>query len=82
MLRDALQSLLDDVDADLEPGNDDPVAMARIFISDADFRRQWEGPGRVFAVARRQSVKELFADPAFHYRLLGEDPGHYLFSNR
>jgi hypothetical protein len=74
--------LVNDVDADLEPGNDDPAAMARIFISDAEFRRQWDGPGRVFAVARRQSVTELFADPAFHYRLLGEDPGHYLFSNR
>ncbi len=74
--------LVNDVDADLEPGNDDPAAMARIFISDAEFRSEWEGPNRVFAVARRQSVKELFADPAFHYRLLGEDPGHYLFSNR
>ena len=74
--------LVNDVDADLEPGNDDPAAMARIFISDGEFRSEWDGPGRVFAVARKQSVKELFADPAFHYRLLGEDPGHYLFSNR
>jgi hypothetical protein len=67
---------------ELEPENDDPAAMARILISDADFRAQWAGSGRVFAVARKQAAKELFADPAFHYRLLGEDPGHYLFSNR
>jgi hypothetical protein len=67
---------------ELEPQNDDPAAVARIFISEAEFRRQWDGPGRVFAVARRQNVKELFSDPAFHYRLLGADPGHYLFSNR
>jgi hypothetical protein len=67
---------------ELEPENDDPAAMGRIFVSEAEFRRQWDGPGRVFAVARRQNARELFADPAFHYRLLGADAGHYLFSNR
>jgi 4-amino-4-deoxy-L-arabinose transferase-like glycosyltransferase len=67
---------------ELEPENDDPSAMARIFISDSELRRQWAGSGRIFVVARKQSVRELFADPAFHYRLLGSDPGHYLFSNR
>ena len=60
----------------------DPAARAARFIDDAEFRREWNGPGRVFAVARRQEVTALFGDPTFHYHLLGETPGHYLFSNQ
>ena len=60
----------------------DPTERPARFIDDAEFRRQWAGPARLFAVARRQDVGELFADPAFHYHLLGETRGHYLFSNQ
>jgi 4-amino-4-deoxy-L-arabinose transferase-like glycosyltransferase len=61
----------------------DPVAQASgRFIDDEEFRRQWAGPGRLWLVARKRAVKELFADPTFHYHLLGETPGHYLFSNQ
>jgi 4-amino-4-deoxy-L-arabinose transferase-like glycosyltransferase len=60
----------------------DPADRAARFIDDAEFRREWAGPGRIFAVARRQDVGPLFGDPTFHYHLLGETPGHYLFSNQ
>ncbi len=60
----------------------DPAARAARFIDDAEFRRQWDGSGRLFAVARKQDVLELFADPGFRYHLLGETRGHYLFSNQ
>jgi hypothetical protein len=67
---------------ELEPENDPrPEARGR-FIGEEEFRRRWAGPGRVFAVARKRDVGELFADPAFHYRLLGETRDHYLFCNR
>lgn len=67
---------------ELEPQNDDPARMSRLFITDAEFLRQWAGPERIFAVAKKSEAKELFADPAFQYHILGEDPRHYLFSNR
>jgi hypothetical protein len=67
---------------ELEPENDDPATVSEVFVTDPEFRRQWEGRDRIFVVAGKSAVRELFADPAFHYRLLGEDQGHYLFSNR
>ena len=47
-----------------------------------EFRRQWAGSGRVFAVARKSDITELFADPTFHYHLLAETRDHTLFSNQ
>ena len=61
----------------LEPGE----KTAR-FIGDAEFRREWDGPGRVFAVARIRDAVGLFADPGFHYHLLATSPHHYLLSNQ
>jgi hypothetical protein len=52
------------------------------FIDDAEFRREWDGPGRVFAVARIRDVGGLFADPGFHYHILAAGPRHYLLSNQ
>ena len=61
----------------------DPAARASgRFIDDAEFRRQWSGPARLWAVARKSDVTALFADPSFHYYLLGESRSHYLFSNQ
>lgn len=60
----------------------DPAERAARFIDDAAFRREWTGGGRIFVVARKQDVGELFTDPAFRYYLLGETRGHYLFSNQ
>jgi len=60
----------------------DPAERAARFIDDADFRKQWEGPGRVFAVARIRDAAGLFSDPSFHYHLLATGSHHYLFSNQ
>jgi 4-amino-4-deoxy-L-arabinose transferase-like glycosyltransferase len=60
----------------------DPAEQKARFIDDAEFRSEWAGPGRVFAVARIRDVGELFADPGFHYYLLMRGQHHYLFSNQ
>jgi len=52
------------------------------FINEAEFRHRWEGPVRLWVVARRRDTKELFADPTFRYHLLGQTEDHYLFSNQ
>jgi 4-amino-4-deoxy-L-arabinose transferase-like glycosyltransferase len=52
------------------------------FMDEAEFRRRWAGPGRLWVVADKDEVKELFADPTFHHHLLGESRGNYLFSNQ
>jgi 4-amino-4-deoxy-L-arabinose transferase-like glycosyltransferase len=67
---------------ELEPENDDPARMAALFVSDAEFRRQWAGTGRIFALADKSEAQELFAEPGFRYHILGEDSRHCLFSNR
>jgi 4-amino-4-deoxy-L-arabinose transferase-like glycosyltransferase len=62
---------------------EDPAARASgRFYDEAEFRRRWAGPQRLWVVARRRDVKELFADPTFRYHLLGESRNHYLFSNQ
>jgi len=60
----------------------DPAEKAARFIDDAEFRKEWAGAGRVFAVARTRDVGELFADPGFHYFMLMRGQHHYLFSNQ
>jgi 4-amino-4-deoxy-L-arabinose transferase-like glycosyltransferase len=52
------------------------------FIDGPEFHRQWAQPGRIFAVARTKDLKTLFADPTFHYHLLGQSQAHTLFSNQ
>jgi hypothetical protein len=52
------------------------------FVDDAEFRSEWSGPGRVFAVARIRDTGELFADPGFHYYVVAKGQHHYLFSNQ
>jgi hypothetical protein len=60
----------------------DPEVKKARFIEDAEFRAEWAGPARVFAVARSRDVGELFADPDFHYYMLMRGQHHYLFSNQ
>jgi Aminoarabinose transferase C-terminal domain len=57
-------------------------ASGRFIKEEAEFRRLWLESGRIFAVARKRDVKELFADPSFRYHLLGQTEDHYLFSNQ
>ncbi|MSU50876.1 MAG: hypothetical protein EXS37_17605 [Opitutus sp.] len=63
----------------------DPAERAERFIDDAELRRQWTGPGRVWLVARKRDQlqpKSVFSDPAFRYHLIAETPGHSLISNQ
>jgi hypothetical protein len=59
-----------------------PDELRERFIDDAEFRREWSGPGRVVVVARIRDAAALFADPQFHYHILATGPHHYLFSNQ
>ena len=52
------------------------------FMDEAEFRRRWNGPVRLWVVAQKDDTKELFADPAFRYHLISETKKHYLFSNQ
>jgi carotenoid cleavage dioxygenase-like enzyme len=67
---------------ELELKEDAAARASGRFIDESEFRRQWTGPARLWVVARRSDVKELFADPVFHYHLLGQTKDHYLFSNQ
>lgn len=67
---------------ELELEEDAAARASGRFMSEPEFRQLWAGPARVFAVARKRDVPELFADRAFHYHLLGETRDHYLFSNQ
>lgn len=67
---------------ELEVWIDEPAQRSGRFIDEAEFRRQWSGPQRLWVVARKREVDgKLFADATFQYHLLGETPAHYLFSN-
>jgi hypothetical protein len=59
-----------------------PADLKARFIDDTAFRAAWDGPGRIFAVARVRDAVQLFADPTFKYYLVAQGPGHYLFSNQ
>ncbi|MEO6876576.1 MAG: glycosyltransferase family 39 protein [Opitutaceae bacterium] len=62
---------------------EDPVARASgRFITSVEFRREWNGSTRFWVVAKKRDAKALFEDPTFHYHLLAQTKGHYLFSNQ
>ncbi|SDR69001.1 4-amino-4-deoxy-L-arabinose transferase [Opitutus sp. GAS368] len=67
---------------ELELEEDAAARASGRFIDDAEFRRRWTGPVRLWVVAEKEAVTELFADRAFRYYLLGETRSHYLFSNQ
>jgi hypothetical protein len=52
------------------------------FVDDAEFLREWAGPGRVFAVARIRDSEPLVDDPDHHFHIVATSPTHYLFSNQ
>ncbi len=61
----------------------DPVARkSGRFIDETEFLRQWEGPGRIWVVARKSEAIKLFSRPGFIYLQQGENPQHVLFTNR
>jgi len=71
-----------DFQGELELEEDAAAGASGRFMTEAEFRELWVQPGRIFVVARKRDVQELFADPAFHKHLLGETRDHYLFSNQ
>lgn len=52
------------------------------FIDESEFRRQWEGPSRVWIVARKSEAARLLSDASFRAHTLGETRKHILLSNR
>jgi 4-amino-4-deoxy-L-arabinose transferase-like glycosyltransferase len=62
----------------------DPVARASgRFIDEAEFRRQWAGPRRIWALARiGDEAQKLFADPAFKVHVIASNARYTLFSNQ
>ncbi len=61
----------------------DPAAQASgRFIDGPEFHRQWLGSVRIYAVARKKDVVELFADPKFRHHVISESRAHVLFSNQ
>ncbi len=71
-----------DFKGELELEEDAAARASGRFLTEAEFRRRWDGPVRLWVVARRRDVRELFADPAFRYHLLGQTEDHTLFSNQ
>jgi len=67
---------------ELELGEDAAARASGRFIDEARFRELWAGANRLWVVARKKDVTELFADSSFRYHLLGESRDHYLFSNQ
>jgi len=74
---------------ELELEEDAAAQASGRFMAEAEFRRLWTQPGRIFVVAKKRDVQRrgdgqppLFADPTFHYHLLGLTRDHYLFSNQ
>jgi hypothetical protein len=74
---------------ELELEEDAAARASGRFLDEAAFRQLWTQPGRIYVVARQRDVLRrgdgqppLFADPTFHYHLLGQTPDHYLFSNQ
>jgi 4-amino-4-deoxy-L-arabinose transferase-like glycosyltransferase len=74
--------VIDAPNTELEVGIDQPAQASGRFIDEAEFRRQWLGPVRLWVVARKREVDgHLFAEPGFQYHLRGETATHYLFTN-
>ena len=67
---------------ELELEEDAAARASGRFMDEPGFRQLWNGPARVFAVARKKDLTGLFGDPSFHYHLLAESRDHTLFSNQ
>ena len=67
---------------ELELEEDAAARASGRFPDDGEFRRRWTGSQRLWVIAEKAAVRELFADPSFRYYLLGETRAHYLFSNQ
>jgi hypothetical protein len=68
--------------SELELNEDAAARASGRFYDEAEFRRLWEGTGRMWVVVRKRNFEELKGGAGFHYYLLGESRDHYLISNR
>ena len=59
-----------------------PEERAARFIDEAELRREWAGPGRIWLIGRRSALQPLMNDPSFRYRVAAESRGHCLLTNR
>jgi hypothetical protein len=66
---------------ELELEEDAAARASGRFITEAEFRAQWNQAGRWWVVAKKRDTQALFADASFRYHLLGETEDYYLFSN-
>ncbi|PAW67672.1 MAG: hypothetical protein B9S34_04755 [Opitutia bacterium Tous-C1TDCM] len=63
----------------------DAEERARRFVTDAELRRRWAGPERLWLVVRKRDqrhAESVFADAAFRYHLIADTPVYSLLSNR
>lgn len=63
----------------------EPAERAARFIDDAELRRQWNGPGRVWLVLRKRDQRRpnsIFADGTLRYHLIADTADHSLLSNQ
>ena len=67
---------------ELELEEDPAVASSGRFYDDAELRRRWAGPQRIWLVTRHRDLAALTEDPAFRYHLIAETQDHTLLSNR
>lgn len=67
---------------ELELEEDAAARASGRFMEEPKFRELWSGSGRVWAVARKKDLKELFGDATFRYHLIAETRDHTLFSNQ
>jgi 4-amino-4-deoxy-L-arabinose transferase-like glycosyltransferase len=68
--------------SELELAIDPEARTGGRFIDEPEFRKQWEGPTRIWAVARKKDLAPLFGDASFRYHLIAESANHTLFSNQ
>ncbi len=61
----------------------DPAARASgRFIDEAEFRRLWTGPERIWLVTRKARAARLFSDSSLRYDLVDENRSLSLYRNR
>jgi len=67
---------------ELELAEDAAARASGRFMDEAEFRRRWTGPVRLWVVVEKEAATDLLADSTFAYYLLGQTRNHYLLSNK
>ena len=67
---------------ELELSLDPNAEKSGRFIDDAEFRKQWDGPTRVWMLSRGTEHEKLTSDPTFRYHLIVANRRYTLLSNQ